>query len=117
MNSFSWVLGFLFRFIGLFLPRGKRFRFALWRETSFRMRLALLRERLEPGERIACGDVERSKRQSLAQRATNVRSRNRIIFPSPDRHVRPGLQFLLTQKFLAYPSKLRVRLQGTLHSV
>src|SRR6267142_2159948 len=81
------------------------------------MRLALLRERLEPGERIARGDVERSKRQALAQRATNVRSRNRIIFPSPHRHVRPRLHFLLSQKFLAYPSKLRVRLQGALNSV
>src|SRR5438094_2157639 len=81
------------------------------------MRLAFLRERLEPGERIACGDVEWSKRQALAQRATNVRSRNRIIFPSPNRHVRPGLHFLLSQKFLAYPSKLRVRLQGGFDSV
>src|SRR5438445_9656818 len=81
------------------------------------MRLALLRERLEPGERIACSVVERSKRQALAQRATNVRSRNRIIFPSPHRHIRPGLYFLLSQKFLAYPSKLRVRLQGALNSI
>src|SRR5437016_10019708 len=81
------------------------------------MRLALLRERLEPGERIACSDVERSKSQALAQRATNVRSRNRIIFPSPHRHVRPGLHFLLSQKFLAYPGKLRVRLQGALNSI
>src|SRR6266850_4325986 len=81
------------------------------------MRLALLRERLEPCERIACSVVERSKRQALAQRATNVRSRNRIIFPSPNRHVRPGLHFLISQKFLAYPGKLRVRLQGGLNSV
>src|SRR5436190_4390712 len=81
------------------------------------MGLALLRERLEPGERIACGDVERSKRQALAQRTTNVRSRNRIIFPRPHWHVRPGLHFLLSQKFLAYPGKLRVRLQCALNSV
>src|SRR4029453_12570423 len=81
------------------------------------MRLALLRERLEPGERIACGDVERSKRQAFAQRATNVRSRNRIIFPRPHRHIRPRLYFLLSQKFFAYPSKLRVRLQGALNSI
>src|SRR5882757_8872758 len=81
------------------------------------MRLTLLRERLEPGERIACSNVERSKRQALAQRATNVRSRNRIIFPSPDRHVRPGLHFLLSQKVLAYPGKLRLRLQCGLNSV
>src|SRR5436190_22733024 len=81
------------------------------------MRLALLRKRFEPGERIACGDVERSKRQAFAQRATNVRSRNRIILPGPHRHVRPGLHFLLSQKFLAYPSKLGVRVQGTLNSI
>src|SRR5215211_6999541 len=81
------------------------------------MRLALLRERLEPGERIARGDVQRSKCQALAQRATNVCSRNRIIFPSPHRHVRPGLHFLLAQKLLVYPSELRVRLQGGLNSI
>src|SRR6478609_666242 len=99
------------------VPLRKYFSFALWRETSFRMRLALLRKRLEPGERIACGDVKRSKRQALAQRATNVRSRNRIIFPGPDQHVRPGLHFLLSQKVLAYPRELRVRLQRALNSV
>src|SRR5262245_4422081 len=81
------------------------------------MRLTLLRKRLEPGERIAGGYVERSKRQALAQRATNVRSRNRIIFPGPNRHVRPGLHFLLNQKFLAYPGKLRARLQRALNSI
>src|SRR5947208_14889510 len=59
----------------------------------------------------------RSKRQALTQRATNVRSRNRVIFPSPHRHIRPGLHFLLSQKFLVYPSKLRVRLQGAPNSV
>src|SRR4029077_14882900 len=89
------------------VPLREYFSFTLWRETSFRMRLALLRERLEPGERIARGDVERTKRQALAQRAINVRSRNRIIFASPNRHVRPGLHFLLSQKVLAYPGKLR----------
>src|SRR5215211_8586381 len=81
------------------------------------MRLALLRERLEPGERIACSDLQRSKRQALAQSATNVCSRNRIIFPSPHRHVRPGLHFLLSQKFFVYPGKLRVRLQGAFNSI
>src|SRR6266700_4737361 len=81
------------------------------------MRLTLLRKGLKPGDRVARRYVERSKRQALAQRATNVRSRNRIIFPSPHRHIRPGLHFLLSQKFLAYPSKLRVRLQGALNSV
>src|SRR5205823_7997163 len=68
-------------------------------------------------ERITCGDVERSKGQALTQRATNVRSRNRIIFPSPHRHIGPGLHFLLSKKFLVYPSKLRVRLQSALNSV
>src|SRR5258705_2996452 len=101
----------------LLLPSAQNFRFALWGETSFRMRLALLRKRLEPGERIACGDVERSKRQALAQRAADVRSRNRIIFPSPHRHVRPGLDFLLSQKFFVYPGELRIRLQGALNSI
>src|SRR4029077_3194995 len=99
------------------VPLREYFSFTLWRETSFRMRLALLRKRLEPSERIACGDVERSKRQALAQRTTNIRSRNRIIFPRPHRHVRPGLHFLLGQKFLAYPGKLRVRLQGAFNSI
>src|SRR4029077_10354565 len=99
------------------VPLRDYFSFALWRETSFRMRLALLRKRLEPGERIARGDVERSKRQALAQRAADVRSRYRIIFPSPHRHVRPGLHFLLSQKFLVYPGKLRVRLQGPFNSI
>src|SRR5213082_1196048 len=45
------------------------------------MRLALLRERLEPGERIACGDVEWSKRQALAQRATNFVRATESSFP------------------------------------
>src|SRR3954451_11659685 len=81
------------------------------------MRSALLRKRLEPGERIARGDIERSKRQALAQGATDVRSRNRIIFAGPDRQIRPGLHFLLSQKVLAYPGKLRVRLKRGLNSI
>src|SRR4030095_15881224 len=81
------------------------------------MRLARLRERLEPGERIARGDVEWSKRQAFAQRASNVRSRNRIVFSCPHRHVRPGLHFLLSQKLFVYPSKLHVRLQSALNSI
>src|SRR5215470_12995463 len=81
------------------------------------MRLALLRKRLEPGKRIARSDVQRPKRQALAQCASNVRSRNRVIFPRPDRHVRPRLHFLISQKFFAYPSELCVRLQGALDSI
>src|SRR5262249_38891880 len=76
------------------------------------MRLSVRRQRFEPGERISRGDIERSKRQTLAQRATNVRSRNRIIFPGPNRHVRPALHLLRSQEFLAYPNRLRVRLQS-----
>src|SRR5215831_20732953 len=81
------------------------------------MRLSFGWQRLEPGERIARRDIERSESQALAQRATNVRSRNRIIFPRPNRHVRPGLHFLFSQKFFANPDKLRVRLQGALNSI
>src|SRR5215470_9404169 len=81
------------------------------------MRLSVRRQRFEPGERVARGDIERSKRQTLAQRATNVRSRNRIVFPGPNRHVRPGLHLLRSQEFLVYPDKLRVRLQGVLNSI
>src|SRR5439155_24750140 len=99
------------------VPRSQHFRFALWRQTGFWMRLSFLRERLKPRQRVARRDVERPKRQALTQRATDVCARNRIIFPGPHWHVRPGLHFLLSQKFLAYPSKLRVRLQGALNSV
>ena len=81
------------------------------------MRLSVRRQRLEPGERIARGDIEWSERQAFAQGTTNICSRNRIIFSRPHRHVRPGLHFLLIQKFFAYPSKFRVRLQGALNSI
>src|SRR5262249_19356265 len=81
------------------------------------MRLSVRRQRFEPRERIACGDIERSKRQTLAQRATNVRSRNRIIFPRQTRYVSQGLHLRRSKEFFVYPDKLRVRLQGLLNSI
>src|ERR1700751_26616 len=81
------------------------------------MRLSVRRQRFEPGERMARGNLKWSERQTLAQCATNVRSRYRIIFPRPHWHVRPRLHFLLSQKLLVYPRELGSRLQGTSNSI
>src|SRR5262249_15808173 len=109
IRIFELISSFVIRISSfLLLPCGENLRFAFSRETSFRMRLSVRRQGFEPGERIARSNVQWPKRQALAYRATDVRSPNRIIFPRPHRHVRPGLHFLLSQKFLFYPGKLRV---------
>src|ERR1700726_4332829 len=92
----------------LFFPRRQEFSFALRRDPGFQMRLSFLRPRLEPGKRVARGFIERTESKSLPQRAADVRSRNSVLGPGPDRHVGPGLHFLIGQKLLVYPGEARV---------
>src|SRR6266568_1371180 len=95
------------------LPRGKHFCFALGRKTGTQLGLALLRQRLEPGERVACRFGERLERQPFVECTVNFRASESALFSGPDRHVRPRLDFVLRKEIFSYPCERRTRLQSS----
>ena len=95
----------------------KNFCFALWRETGFWMRLSILRERLEPGERVARRDIQWPERQAFVQRATDIRARNRISFSVHTGMSDHGCTFCSVKNSSSHPRELRVRLQRIFDSV
>src|SRR6266568_4410105 len=99
------------------LPRGKHFCFALGRKTGTELGLAVLRERLEPGERIARSFTKRPECQAFAECAVDLRASESALFSSPHRHVRPRLHFLPREKILRYPCESRVRFQCGFDSI
>src|SRR6266571_7360401 len=95
------------------LPRGKHFCFALGRKTGTELGLALLRQRLEPGERIARSFTKRPECQAFAECAVDLRASESALFSGPDRHVRPRLHFVLREEIFSYPCERRTRLQSS----
>src|SRR5207237_585444 len=95
----------------LVVPCSEHFCFAFGCKTGAQFRLSILWERLEPGECIASSFGERPECQPFAQRAIDLCVSESAPFSSPNRHVRPCLDFLVREKILCYPCKRRVRFQ------
>src|SRR6266446_721487 len=90
------------------LPRRENLHFAFWCNPRAQLPLPLLRQRLEPGECVARSFCERPEGQAFAQPAVDFRASEPALFPSPDRHVGPRLDFLPREKIFRYPCECRV---------
>src|SRR5205085_6548148 len=93
----------------LFLPCRQYFSLALGRHSGPHFRLSILRKRFEPGNCVPSSVGKRTKDQTFSKSAADVRLCESTVFASPNWHVRPGLDFLLSKKFLAYPCEFRIR--------
>src|SRR4029077_6779587 len=99
------------------LPSLQNFRFSFGRQTRAHFRLSILRERFEPGERVARCVSERPECQAFAQGSIDLRPRESELVASPNRHVRPGLDLLLLKKLVRQPGETRVRLQCAFNTI
>src|SRR5438067_6755457 len=102
----------------LFMPLVQPLSFALRGYPGLEL-LALGRLRLEPGERFARGDRQRTKGQTFGYGALDIDPAHPGFFSArrhPYRHVGPGSDLLGFEKVSIHPGEVRLRIIRALDS-